>query len=153
MSRNVIFKKTCGHILDAEFEELCDRAVGAVDYLSISQLFHTIIIRNIPRFTNFNKPAARRFITLIDTLYDHKVRVLFSSEFHYKRLFDFAENTDTIADEHRSLMDDLGIKLGSEDSKASIFSGQEEIFAFDRTLSRIAEMQTPLYWSLREVIY
>lgn len=41
-------------------------------------------------------------------------------------------------------MDDLGIQHGSEQSKAtaSLFSGDEEIFAFDRTLSRIAEMQT-----------
>lgn len=144
---------------------------------SLSQVFNLIIIRNVPKFTNFNKPAARRFITLIDTLYDYKVRVLFSSEYHYKQLFEFADNLDAVADEHRSLMDDLGIKLGSvsiallmnlisirlftqwlttsdsekqEDSKASIFSGQEEIFAFDRTLSRIAEMQTPAYWNQRE---
>lgn len=77
-------------------------------------MFHTIIIRNVPRFTNFNKPAARRFITLIDTLYDYKVRVLFSSEFHYKKLFDFTETTnDDFDDDHRKLMDDLGIKQGS----------------------------------------
>lgn len=151
MGRNVIFQKTCGHVADCDFDELCSRALGAVDYLSLSQLFHTIIIRNVPQFNNFNKPAARRFITLIDTLYDYKVRVLFSSEYHYKELFAFTETPgDTVPDEHRTLMDDLGIKLGSEDSKASIFSGLEEIFAYDRTLSRIAEMQTPAYWNQRE---
>lgn len=145
------FKKTCGHVADCEFDELCSRPLGAVDYLSLSQLFHTIIIRNVPQFNNFNKPAARRFITLIDTLYDFKVRVLFSSEFHYKELFELSETPgDQVADEHRALMDDLGIKMGTEDSKASIFSGQEEIFCFDRTLSRIAEMQTPAYWNQRE---
>jgi len=43
------------------------------------------------------------------------------------------------------LMDDLGIK--AEDAKStSIFTGEEEIFAFDRTISRISEMQTKEYW-------
>lgn len=113
MGRNVIFKKTCGHVADCEFDELCSRALGAVDYLTLSQVFHTIIIRNIPKFTNFNKPAAKRFIILIDTFYDHKVRLLFSSKFHYKQLFEFSEDNNAVADEHRTLMDDLGIKLGS----------------------------------------
>lgn len=35
MGRNVIFKKTCGSVADCEFDELCDRALGAVDYLSL----------------------------------------------------------------------------------------------------------------------
>lgn len=73
-NRNVTFKKTCGRVADCTFEELCDRAVGAVDYLAMSQLFHTVIVRDIPQLTSKNKSQARRFITLIDTLYDHKVK-------------------------------------------------------------------------------
>lgn len=43
-------------------------------------------------------------------------------------------------------MDDLGLKLNSEDAKASIFTGEEEQFAFDRTISRLSEMQRKEYW-------
>jgi len=44
------------------------------------------------------------------------------------------------------LMDDLGISHKSEGAKASIFTGEEELFAFDRTISRLAEMQSKEYW-------
>ena len=46
-------------------------------------------------------------------------------------------------DDARKLMDDLGV----QDTSAAIFSGEEELFAFYRTLSRIAEMQTEKYWN------
>lgn len=79
----------------------------------MSQLFHTVIIRNIPKLTSNKKSQARRFITLIDTLYDHKVRLLFSAEVKAKELFSLRKTTDDIDDDDRKLMDDLGIKLGS----------------------------------------
>ncbi len=46
------------------------------------------------------------------------------------------------------LVDDLGLKAsgGTGDMEASIFSGEEELFAFDRTVSRMTEMQTKDYW-------
>jgi len=49
--------------------------VGAVDYIEISHHFDTVIIRDIPQLTLQHKPEARRFITLIDTFYDNKVRL------------------------------------------------------------------------------
>jgi protein AFG1 len=87
------------------------------------------------------------------SLFRYQVRVLFSSDVPPKTLFapKATETSDEITDDQRKLMDDLGIKLGSEEAKASIFSGDEEIFAFDRTISRISEMQTQEYWNLREV--
>jgi protein AFG1 len=47
--------------------------MGATDYLAIARVFQTVIIRGIPLFTRTNLSESRRFITLIDTLYDHKV--------------------------------------------------------------------------------
>lgn len=50
-------------------------------------------------------------------------------------------------EEHRMLVDDLGIQAASEGSlDASVFSGEEELFAFERTVSRLTEMQTKDYW-------
>ena len=47
--------------------------LGAADYLALSEHFDVIILRNIPRMTVFQKTEARRFITLIDNLYDNRV--------------------------------------------------------------------------------
>ncbi|KMQ89476.1 atpase n2b-like protein [Lasius niger] len=143
--RNVTFRKTCGQVLDSTFEELCDRPLGASDYLELSQVFHTIIIRDVPQLNLRLKSQARRFITLIDTLYDNRVRVVMSAAVPHTQLF-LPESESEYTDEKRMLMDDLKISHGSEDHKANIFTGEEELFAFDRTVSRLAEMQTSQYW-------
>ncbi|ROT81185.1 putative ATPase N2B [Penaeus vannamei] len=46
--RNVTFEKTCGGVLNSTFEELCNRPLGAEDYIQICHVFHTIFIRDIP---------------------------------------------------------------------------------------------------------
>lgn len=141
--RNVEFRKTCGRILDASFTELCDRAVGAVDYIALSQIFHTILIRDVPVLTMRDKTQARRFITLVDTLYDHHVRLVLSAAAPANKLFQAVASDYDMTDENRSLMDDLQIS----DKNVSIFSGEEEMFAFDRTVSRLNEMQSENYWA------
>lgn len=111
--RNVTFAKTCGQVADCTFDELCDRPLGAADYLAMSQLFHTVILRNIPQITIEKKTQARRFITLVDTFYDNRVRMLFSADVPLKELFATKRDSDEIHDDDRKLMDDLGIKLGT----------------------------------------
>ncbi|XP_062551906.1 putative ATPase N2B [Armigeres subalbatus] len=149
--RNISFAKTCGQVLDSTFEELCDRPLGASDYLQISQFFHTVLIRDIPQLNLKLKSQTRRFITLIDTLYDSRVRLVVSSEVPYKSLFSNEKPDDMhTSDEHRMLMDDLKITKDSSDASSNIFTGEEELFAFERTVSRLAEMQSAEYWSLWE---
>ncbi|XP_057327468.1 putative ATPase N2B isoform X2 [Microplitis mediator] len=143
--RNVTFKKTCGQIIDSTFQELCDRPLGASDYLEISQAFHTVIIRDVPQLNLRLKSQARRFITLIDTLYDNKIRVVISAAAAANKLF-VPEGDTEYTDEKRMLMDDLAISHGSDNHKSNIFTGEEELFAFDRTVSRLSEMQTKEYW-------
>ncbi|XP_064191109.1 AFG1 like ATPase a isoform X1 [Anguilla rostrata] len=143
--RKLILSKACGTIADCTFEELCDRPLGASDYLEISRLFDTIFIRHIPLLTLNQKTQARRFITLIDTLYDHKVRVVILAEMPLGSIFVHDENANDDED-HRILMDDLGLTRESA-SGLSIFSGEEEVFAFQRTVSRLSEMQTEKYWT------
>jgi len=144
--RNVTFNKTCGQVLDSTFEELCDRPLGAHDYLQMSQAFHTIIIRDVPILSLKNRSQVRRFITLIDTLYDNKVRVVVSADAPHTKLFIAHGDEEDDTDDKRMLMDDLNIAPGSENATATIFTGDEEIFAFDRTVSRLSEMQTEEYW-------
>ncbi len=54
-----------------------DQPLGASDYLEISREFDVVIIRGIPRMNLEKKSEARRFITLIDTLYDNMVNITF----------------------------------------------------------------------------
>ena len=62
------------------FEELCDRPLGSLDYLHIAHRYHTLIIEGIPRLVPERRAAARRFINLIDTLYDSRVGLIASAE-------------------------------------------------------------------------
>ncbi|KAM9354578.1 LOW QUALITY PROTEIN: AFG1 like ATPase a [Pholidichthys leucotaenia] len=142
-NRKVRLNKACGTIADCTFEELCDRPLGASDYLEISRLFDTVFIRHIPLLTMNKKTQARRLITLVDALYDHKVRVVILADHPLEDIF--VHNGDHDHDESHILMDDLGLKR-EEASSLSIFSGEEEKFAFQRTVSRLTEMQTEEYW-------
>ncbi|XP_033325894.2 putative ATPase N2B isoform X2 [Megalopta genalis] len=142
---NVTFNKTCGQVLDSTFDELCNRPLGASDYIELSQVFHTVIIRDVPQLDFRLKSQTRRFITLIDTLYDNKVRVVISATVPHTKLF-VPEGDSDYSDDKRMLMDDLKISHGSDDHKSNLFTGEEELFAFDRTVSRLSEMQTTQYW-------
>ena len=105
--RNVTLNRTCGRVLDSTFEELCDRPLGAVDYLHLSKLFHTVIIRGVPQLNLKVKSPARRFITLIDTLYDSRVRVIISAEKPLAQLF--SKERDADAHEQSLSLDDVNI--------------------------------------------
>ncbi|KAM4695070.1 AFG1-like ATPase [Discoglossus pictus] len=142
--RELKLSKACGSIADCTFEELCDRPLGASDYLEMCKRFDTVFIRHIPQLDMTKRSQARRFITLIDAFYDHKVRLICSADTPLQSLF-LQKLKDTEEPESRILMDDLGL---SEDLSGglSVFTGEEEVFAFHRTLSRLTEMQTEQYW-------
>ncbi|KAK6488608.1 AFG1 like ATPase a isoform X2 [Huso huso] len=143
--RELKLNKTCGTIADCTFEELCNRPLGASDYLKMSTVFDTVFIRNIPLLNLAKKTQARRFITLIDTFYDNKVRVVCLANGPLDRIF-VHDRQGSDEESHRILMDDLGLCHDSA-SSLSIFTGEEEVFAFQRTVSRLTEMQTDQYWN------
>jgi cell division protein ZapE len=62
------------------FEQLCGAALGASDYLELATLYHTLILSGIPLLSPDNKDKARRFVTLVDALYEHKVTLICSAE-------------------------------------------------------------------------
>ncbi|KAK0340120.1 hypothetical protein LTR94_031807, partial [Friedmanniomyces endolithicus] len=62
------------------FKRLCGEARGAPDYLEIARTFHTVILVGIPILGPENRNEAARFVTLIDALYEHKVKLLAAAD-------------------------------------------------------------------------
>ena len=61
------------------FAQLCEQPLGANDYLRLARDFHTLIVDHIPAMDLAQRNAAKRFIILIDTLYDHAVKLIASA--------------------------------------------------------------------------
>ena len=62
------------------FKRLCGEARGAADYLAIAQRFHSVILVGIPVMTREMRNEAARFVTLIDALYEHRVKLLAAAD-------------------------------------------------------------------------
>jgi len=101
------------------FKRLCGEARGASDYLAIARAYHTVILVGIPRMGPDTRNEAARFVTLIDTLYEHKVKLLVAADAAPEDLYD-------------------GGKGGNASGR----------FEFERTVSRLNEMQSAEYLAL-----
>lgn len=75
-----------------DFADLCERPLGARDYLKLANRFHTLMIDHVPVFDRLRSDAAKRFILLVDTLYDRGVKLAAS----------FAAPLDDLAQDDRT---------------------------------------------------
>jgi cell division protein ZapE len=96
------------------FKRLCAEARGAPDYLAIAQTYHTVILVGIPKMGPENRNEAARFVTLIDALYEQKVKLLATA--------------DATPEE--------------------LYAAGDGRFEFERTVSRLMEMQSADYMAL-----
>jgi cell division protein ZapE len=79
--------KTAMGVARFSFEDLCAQPLAAADYLKIAHEFHTVILDRIPVMDVSRRNEAKRFIILIDTLYDHAVKLLTSADAQPDRLY------------------------------------------------------------------
>ena len=93
------------------FRKLCGEARGAADYLAVARTYHTVILVGIPRMGPENRNEAARFVTLIDALYEQKVKLFVTAN---------AEPDD-------------------------LYEAGDGHFEFERTISRLKEMQSAEY--------
>lgn len=96
------------------FKRLCTEARGAADYLAIAQTYHTVILVGIPQLGPDNRNEAARFVTLIDALYEQKVKLLVTADALPEVLYPSGDGR----------------------------------FEFERTVSRLQEMQSADYLAL-----
>jgi len=61
------------------FAELCEQPLGTLDYLALARKFHTVVLDDIPVLAPARRDVARRFVNLVDTLYDSRVGLIASA--------------------------------------------------------------------------
>jgi cell division protein ZapE len=62
-----------------DFAALCEGPRAAADYIEIARDFHTVLLSDVPVFDPFQENAARRFVHLVDELYDHGTNLVLSA--------------------------------------------------------------------------
>lgn len=77
--RRLQIPQAARHVARASFAELCERPLGPADYLAIARAFHTLVLDDVPVMGPEKRNEAKRFVTLVDTLYEGKVRLLASA--------------------------------------------------------------------------
>ena len=93
------------------FKRLCGEARGAPDYLAIARRYHSVILVGIPQLGPEKRNEAARFVTLIDALYEHKVKLL----------------------------------AAADAPPNALYKSGHGAFEFERTASRLIEMQSAEY--------
>ena len=94
-----------------DFDALCEGPRGNADYIEVAREFHTVLLGNIPRMDGDRDDAARRFVHLVDELYDRHVNLVCTADA----------------------------------APMALYAGERLVAAFERTASRLVEMQSTDY--------
>jgi cell division protein ZapE len=109
--RRLVIPMASDDIAFASFGDLCEATLGPADYLTIAARFDVLCLAGIPRLGPERRNEAKRFVTLIDALYEHKVKLICSAE----------------------------------STPDSLYPAGDGAFEFERTASRLCEMQSEAY--------
>ena len=94
MGRQFVVPMAAGCVARFEFDALCGQAFGAGDYLALATHFEALVLDGVPRLSPENYDVARRFIVLVDALYEHRVKLVASAEALPDALYRRGEGAD-----------------------------------------------------------
>jgi cell division protein ZapE len=101
----------------ASFRELCEAPLGPADYLAIAGRFDVLFLAEIPQLSREKRNEAKRFVTLVDALYEHRVKLICSAD----------------------------------SPPETLYPAGDGAFEFERTVSRLFEMQSESYIGLQHL--
>lgn len=138
-----------------DFLKVCDADVGALDYRAIANQFDIVCLEHVQVMDLEGHNRARRFITLIDELYEAKCCLLLSTDaelgtpldlFHVSR-----SQQSSLDSSSQDPGNPLGIDVATQGGMAvgALASVRELAFAFERASSRIVEMCSRSWWEKR----
>lgn len=91
--REVVLPAFRNGVAKASFYDLCGKPLGPADYLALAQAVRVLVLENIPRLSRSNFNEAKRFVTLIDALYEAQVRLIASAAAEPEMLYVEGEGT------------------------------------------------------------
>src|SRR5216683_4318143 len=115
--RDVDVPRAAPGVAMAHYLDWCAKPMGAADFLCIADHFHTVIVADIPRMGPDSQDKAARFVTMIDTFYEKKVKFVCSAAM----------------------------------APTGLYVEGDGAFEFQRTVSRLMEMQSPEYLALEHI--
>lgn len=115
--RSIPVPLAAGDVARFAFSDLCERPLGPSDYIQIATLYDAVVLDGVPELGPDNKDAARRFVTLVDALYEHKTMLAMTADAPPEALYPVGEGA----------------------------------FEFQRTVSRLMEMQSEDYLRLKHL--
>ncbi len=115
--RRLEMPRTADGVLFSTFDDLCGKARGPGDYLAIAARYHTVVVAGIPRLKPQKRDEAKRFVTLIDALYEAKTNLVCAADAPPEALYETGDGS----------------------------------FEFQRTASRLIEMQSEAYMAAPHV--
>ena len=133
---NVPFDDCHGGVVRFQFDQLCSKDLGAADYRSLAQRFHTIAVYNIPKMDRRMHNEARRFIMFVDQLYERRTRLLCTAATGPMDLFNDINEENVF-----SYDDEVGRDVVSNKVRVEELASVQELgFAYQRAASRLVEM-------------
>ena len=80
-------RRTAAGTARTSFARLCGQPLGPADYLRLSHAFQTLILENVPKMGKDMRNEAKRFVTLIDALYETRTKLIISAEVEPAELY------------------------------------------------------------------
>ena len=111
LERRIGTRYCCEDVVWFAFEQICEGARSAFDYVELAKIYHAVILSSVPQMEENASDSARRFISLVDELYDRRVKLVIAAEVPIFELY----------------------------------TGENLRFEFERTESRLIEMQSEAY--------
>ena len=115
--RDVDIPRAAPGVAMAHYLDWCARPMGAADFICIAENFHTVIVAEIPQMGPDSQDKAARFVTMVDSFYEKKVKLVCSAA----------------------------------TAPARLYMQGDGAFEFQRTVSRLMEMQSPEYLALPHI--